>query len=117
MPTTASLPSKGWAMIYNNRIIAISEEIIAQIQASPTDDLGGCKEELKVAWKHLFPLTPASIRSGDLELKHPAWSSTPNPWWKFITDMPLITKEEAMILNEQRRPLVVPYLDKSGWLV
>ncbi|XP_065638284.1 uncharacterized protein LOC136071198 [Quercus suber] len=116
-PVAASLPSKSWAMIYKNRVLAIPQEIIAQIQAAPTDEMGGYEEELKAAWKHLFPLTPESIRNGDLELNHPAWSSTPNPWWMFSTEMPIITKEEAEMLNEQRRPLVVPHLDEWGWLM
>jgi len=113
----ASLPSKEWALIYKNWVIAIPEEIIAQIRAALTDELGGCEEELKAAWKHLFPLTPESIRNGDLELNHPAWRSTPNLWWMFSMDMPIITNKEARMLNEQRRPLVVPHLDEWRWLV
>lgn len=104
-------------MKYKNLVIAIPEEIIAQIKASPTDQLGGSEKELKAAWKNLFPLTTMSFRSGALDLNHLAWNTTPNPWWRFIIDMPLITKEEAMMLNEKRRPLVVPHLNESGWLV
>ena len=45
------------------------------------------------------------------------WGTTPNPWWKFITNMPLISEKDAEELNRLRRPLVVPHLDKFGWLV
>uniref|UniRef100_A0A7N2N4Z5 Endonuclease/exonuclease/phosphatase domain-containing protein n=1 Tax=Quercus lobata TaxID=97700 RepID=A0A7N2N4Z5_QUELO len=40
-----------------------------------------------------------------------------NPWWKFITNMPLISEKDAEELNRLRRPLVVPHLDEFGWLV
>nr|POE76979.1 hypothetical protein CFP56_49692 [Quercus suber] len=56
-------------------------------------------------------------RSGDLPLEHPAWSQTPNPWWKFITDTPLVSWEEAETLSRQRRPSVVPHFDESGWVI
>ena len=35
----------------------------------------------------------------------------------FLTDMPLISEKVAQELNKLRRPLVVPHLDESGWLV
>ena len=79
--------------------------------------LGKAEEELCVAWKHLFPITPTSIMTGNLALDHLAWGTTPNPWWQFITDPPLIIEEVAMNLNKQRRPLVAPHLDVFGWIV
>lgn len=100
-------------MWYKNRVVPIPDEVIAQIKASPTTMMGKFEEEPYVAWKHLFPRTPSSIITGNLGLDHPTWGKTPNPWWKFITNAPLITKEMAMSLNKQRRPLVVPHLDES----
>nr|POF26938.1 hypothetical protein CFP56_37710 [Quercus suber] len=83
---------------------------------SPDGQAGWVRGGTESSMEALFPLTLESIRNGDLELNHLAWSSTPNPWWMFIIDMPIITKEEARMLNEQRRPLVVPHLDKwGGW--
>ena len=36
---------------------------------------------------------------------------------KFLTDVPLILMKEAQELNELRRPLVMPHLDKFEWLI
>ena len=68
----------GWAMKHKNQVIPIPDETIAQIRASPTDTLGWFKEELRAAWKNLFPITPTSLKTGDLALEHPTWGSTPN---------------------------------------
>ena len=65
-------------MKHKNQVIPIPDETIAQIRASPTDTLGSFKEELRATWKNLFPITPASLKTGDLALEHPAWGSTPN---------------------------------------
>lgn len=104
-------------MWHRDRIIAIPYEVIAKIRASPTDTMGWFEEELQIAWRHLFPITPTSLRTRNLALDHPAWGLTPNPWWRFLTDTPLLAGEEAATLNKQKRSLVVPHLDKSGWLV
>ena len=69
-----------WAIWYKNRVVAIPKEFIAQIRAAPTETPGWFEEELKQAWKHLFPITPESIRLGDLPLEHKAWDLTPNSW-------------------------------------
>ncbi|KAK9988089.1 hypothetical protein SO802_028328 [Lithocarpus litseifolius] len=106
-----------WAIRHMNQVIPIPEKIIAQIRASPTDTLGWFEEDLKAAWKNFFPITQASLRGGDLALEHPTWGLTPNQWWKFHSDIPLITEKNAEALNKQRRPLVVPHLDELGWLV
>nr|POE98570.1 hypothetical protein CFP56_59494 [Quercus suber] len=79
--------------------------------------MGWFEEGLNKAWKHLFPITPTNVRTGNLPLDHPAWRVTPNLWWKFLTDLPLITEKEVEELNKLRRPLVIPHLDESGWLV
>ena len=114
----ANLASRSsWAIWYRNKAIGIPNEIIEQIRAAPTDTLGWLEEELKNAWKHIFPLTPTSIKTGHLNFDHPTWGHTPNPWWKFIMDTPLLSWEEAEKLNRQRRPLVVPHFDESGWLI
>ena len=68
--------------------MTILEEFIAQIRAAPTKTPRWFEEALKQAWKHLFPITPESIRLGDLPLDHKAWVLTPNPWWIFLTDVP-----------------------------
>ena len=62
----------GWAMKHKNQVIPILDETIAQIKASPTDTLEWFKEELRAAWKNLFPITPAILKTGDLALEHPA---------------------------------------------
>ena len=111
------LPSTGWVIWHKNKAIAILNEVIAQIRAAPTVTLGSFDEELMAAWKHILPITLTSVRTGFVRLDHPAWDSTPNPWWKFLTDAPLISKEEAQELNELRRPLVMPHLDEFGWLI
>lgn len=71
----------------------ISDKVIAQIRAAPTETPGWFEEELGQAWKHLFPITPTTIKSGDLALDHPLWNHTPNPWWKFITDILVVSWE------------------------
>ena len=79
--------------------------------------VGWHEEDLKNAWKHIFPLTPISIRTGLLDLDHLAWGHTPNPWWKFLMDTPLLSWEEAESLSRYPRPLVVPHFDELGWLI
>ena len=103
------LPRSGWAIWYKNHVVAIPEEIISQIRAMPTVILGDFEEELKQAWKNIFPITPGNIRLESLPLEHKAWSLTPNPWWKFLTDTPEVSWEVAEELNKQRRPFVVPH--------
>ena len=87
----------------------IPDEIIAQIRVASTETPSWFEEELGYAWKHLFPITLASIRSRKLPLDHNACSLTPNPWWKFCTDVPEISLEAAEELSKQRRPSVVPH--------
>lgn len=81
------------------------------------DVLGWFEEDLIATWKHAFPITQSSIRTGNLPLDHLAWGMTPNPWWKFLTDVPLISEIEAQELNKLRQPLVLAHLDEFGWLV
>ena len=107
-------PTVGWAIWHRNKAVAIPNEMIAQIRATPTETLGWFKEELAIAWKHIFPIIPSSVVIVNLPLDHLAWAKTPNPWWKFLTDTPLISKKEARELNKLRRPLVMPYLNESG---
>ena len=101
-----------WAMRHKNQVIPIPNEKIAQNRASRTDTLGWFEKELRAAWKNLFPITLANLRTGDLAFEHPAWGSTPNQWWKFLINILLITEKDAEALNKQRRPLVVPQLDE-----
>ena len=95
----------------------VPDKVIAQIRACPTTPLGYFEQELEAAWKNIFPIIPSSLRTGTLALDHPAWGSTPNLWWQFLTDIPMITMEEARELNKLRRPLVTPHLDEFGWIV
>ena len=111
------LPRFGWAIWYKNRVVAIPDEIISQIRAMPTVILGEFEEELKQAWKNIFPITPDNIRLGSLPLEHKAWFLTPNPWWKFLMDIPEVSWEAAEELNKQRKPFVVPHWDESRWII
>ena len=81
------MPRLAWAIWYKNRVVAILEEFIAQIRVAPMETPGWFEEELKQAWKHLFPIAPKSIKLGGLPLEHKAWALTPNPWWNFLTDV------------------------------
>ena len=109
------LPWSSWAILHRNRVVVLTDEIITQIRATPTDTLGWFEPTLYNAWKNLFPITPMSIRTRDLPLEHPAWSQT--PWWKFITDTPLVSWEETEILSWQRRPSIAPHFDELGWII
>lgn len=95
----------------------VTDEINLQIKAASTNTPGWYKEELGKAWKNIFPITLASFRMGILPLDHPAWGLTPNPWWRFITDLPLLSWEKAKVLSKQRRPSVVPHFDESRWII
>nr|POE70882.1 hypothetical protein CFP56_76267 [Quercus suber] len=94
-----------------------SRQVNSPDKAALTEVPGWFEEELGYAWKHLFPITPASIRSGKLPLDHNAWSLTPNPWWKFYTDVSEISLEAAEELSRQRRPSITPHWDKSEWII
>ena len=94
-PTFLPLPTVGWAIWYRNKMIAIPEELIAQIRAAPTESMGWFEEDLAAAWRHIFPITPTSVRTASLPLDHPAWDRTLNQWWKFLTDTPLISEKEV----------------------
>ena len=100
-----------------NRLVEIPEEIILQIRATPTKELRWCEAELGPALKNIFPITPESRRTGELQLDHPAWGLTPNPWLSFMTDIPLISWEESEALSKQRKPLVRLHFDESGWVI
>lgn len=117
LPILSPLPMVGRVIWHKNKAMAILEEMIAQIRAAPTNILGWFEEDLLVAWKHIFPITPTNVLTGNLPLDHPSWGRTLNPWWKFLMDTPLISEKEAQDLNKLRRPLVMPYLDELGWLV
>nr|POE76978.1 hypothetical protein CFP56_49691 [Quercus suber] len=110
-------PFLGWAIWHRNKAVVIPDEVIAQICSAPMVTMGGTEESLCTTWKHIFPITPESMRTRNLALDHPAWGITPNPWWNFLTDMPLISEVEAEELNKLRRPFVLPHLDESGWLI
>ena len=75
-------------------------KIILQIKSSPIKELWWCEVEMGQAWKNIFPITPMSYRSGTLPLDHPAWGQMPNPWWSFITNIPLLSWEEAEALSK-----------------
>ncbi|KAF3952717.1 hypothetical protein CMV_021756 [Castanea mollissima] len=101
-----------------NKVIVIPDEIIAQIWAASTKAPGWFEKELGYAWKHIFPISLASIRSGKLPLDHNTWSLVPNSWWKFYTDILEISWEAAEELSRQRRPSVMPpHWDKSEWII
>ena len=113
----SSLPWTGWAIWHQGRPVKVSDETVLQIKVAPMNTLGWCDEELGRAWKKIFPITPTSIRTGFLPLDHPAWGQTPNPWWIFITDTPVLSWEEMEELNKQRMPSVMPHFDESGWII
>ena len=98
-------------------MIQVSDEVIAHIKVTLMDTMGWVEEGLKNAWKTMFPLTQESRMTGYLDPDHLAWAITPNPWWKFLTDVPLISWEEVERLNKQQRPSMVPHYDESGWLI
>ena len=93
------IPQSGWAIWYQNRTMVILDEMIAQIRATPTEKLGWFEKELGRTWKHIFPITPSSIRTRNLVLNHPAWNLTPNLWWKFLTDVPAVSMEASEELS------------------
>lgn len=66
-------------MWYRNKAIVLSDKMIAQIRVALTDMMGWFEEDLKAAWKHLFPVTSSSIKMGNLSLDHPAWGLTSDP--------------------------------------
>ena len=111
------LPQFGQAMWYRNKTVAILNEVIAQIKVILTETPSWFEEELGRAWKHIFPLTPSSIRVGNLELDHPAWNLTPNLWWKFLSDVLAVSMEASKEQSRQQRPSVVPHWDESGWII
>ena len=39
-------------------------------------------------WSFIFSLTEQSKRDGCLPVTHPAWHTTPNPWWRFTLERP-----------------------------
>ena len=49
-------------------------------------------------------------------MDHPTWGQTPNLWWKFLMDTPLVSLEEVEMLNRQQMPSVVQHYDESRWL-
>ena len=77
-------------------MVVILDEIIAQIRAAPTETPGWFEEQLGQAWKRIFPITPKSVRLGNLPLEHKAWTLTPNPWWKFLADVPKIDRKSVV---------------------
>lgn len=79
-PTRHKLANFGWAIWFRNKAIPILDEMIAQIRASPTDTMGWFDPDIKAAWQNPLPITPTSIKSGNLPLDHQAWVLTPNPW-------------------------------------
>ena len=93
------MPQMGWAIWFKGKAVVVSNEVIAHIQAASTNTLGWFEEELSRSWKQLFPITHTSIRLGELPMDHPAWGQTPNSWWKFLTNTPLISWEKAEVLN------------------
>ena len=95
----------------------IPDEIIPQIRASPAKELRWCEAEMGPALKNIFPITPESCKTRKIPLDHPAWGLTPNPWWSFITDIPLISWEEFEALSKQRNPSVRAHFDESGWVI
>lgn len=105
----SSTPQVGWAMWYRSKVVIILDEVIAQIRAAPTETPGWFAEESGQVWKHRFPITPTSIRSGSLALNHPVWNLMPNSWWKFLIDIPAVSWEMVDELSRQRQPSVVPH--------
>ena len=77
-----------WALFYKGKIVPIEDETIKWIKQDPTKIWRWFDLELMLAWKNIFPLTGESGELGFLPLLNTAWESTPNPWWRFVTDRP-----------------------------
>ena len=107
----------GWAIWLQNRLVEVLDEVILLIRASPTKELEWCNAEMGLAWKNIFPITLESRKIGIIPLDHPAWGLTPNPWWSFITDIPLTSWEESKALSKQRKPSMAPHFDEFEWLI
>ncbi|KAL0016457.1 hypothetical protein SO802_003526 [Lithocarpus litseifolius] len=60
------------------------------IKSDRTEIMGWFEWELMQAWRNPFPLTELSRKTGFLPITNEAWSSTPNPWWRFLMDRPTI---------------------------
>nr|POE51253.1 hypothetical protein CFP56_14687 [Quercus suber] len=86
-------------------------------KSGANENTGWFEEELRQAWKHLFPIAPESISLGDLILEHKAWALTPNQWWNFLTDVPGISCEASEELSRHMRPSVMPHWDESKWII
>jgi hypothetical protein len=76
--------------------------VLDQIKASPTVIWGWFDLEIRKAWSFIFPLTPESRANLFLPLTDPAWVEWSNPWWKFLTDVPLVV--ESRILSWRTLP-------------
>lgn len=111
------MPRPRWAIWHKGKPERVADEIILQIRVTPIVSLGWCDQDLGKAWKEIFPITPSSIRMGSLPLDHQAWGLTPNPWWRFIMDLPLLSWEEATALSKQRRPSVMPHFVEFRWII
>ena len=66
-----SFPSSRWAIWHRNKAIAILNEVIAQIRSTSKNTMSWTEEGLCIAWKHMFPITPDSVRIENLVLDHP----------------------------------------------
>lgn len=82
--------SKKWAIFYEGKIIPIGDETIQWIRKDPTKIWGWFDLELMLVWKNMFPLTEESMRLGYLPLKNATWVMTLKPWWKFVTNRPVV---------------------------
>ena len=83
-PFYPSLPMVGWAIWYRNKAITISDEVIAQIRAAPTDTMGWFEEELAAAWKHIFPITTTSIKARNIPFRSSSMGENP----KSVVEIP-----------------------------
>lgn len=79
-----------WAIFYKEKVIPIRDMMINMIKGDPIDIMGCFDWELMRAWQNLFLLTELSSRSGFLPLSDEAWISTPNLWWRFLMERPVV---------------------------
>ena len=79
-----------WAIFYQGKVIPVGEETINQTKRDPMEIWGWFELELAQAWKNMFRLIDLSKRLVYLPLKDGAWMLTPNPWWRFLTDRPVV---------------------------
>lgn len=79
-----------WAICINKKAVELCNTTINNIRWDPLTIYGWTDKALMNSWSFIFPLTEVSKRDRCLPLTHPAWHNTPNLWWRFTLDRPLL---------------------------